>query len=338
MSQHDPTKRIPKSMGTDTKLFGTFTMTDLAVGLFPGVIVVLATQVLLPSSMTVLGYSVQAFTIPIAGLAIVIGGVFVYLTPRYTTSADWLGAFLSFLVRSTEVDHATARTYSQVERIHPDRGAIERTDGALIGMVQVEPPTMALATTEEWKRTAESFQDFLNTTIEFPVQLYSTTSEFPVDAYLERYESRLDDPDVDANPQLAALIEHYVDWYGSELERRQMTIRDHYVVVPVTPGEVQFDAGSVTHQLAELPYVGIFVMALFGPSLQAEREAMFEALDERLRRVETGLRDVRGCTANRVPVKEATLRIADFWAGESVEYGNLEQVLRTTALVGGDSQ
>lgn len=338
MSEHDPTKRIPKSMGTDTKLFGTFTMTDLAVGLFPGVIVVLATQVLLPSSMTILGYSVQVLTLPIAALAIVTGGVFVYLTPRYTTSVDWIGSFLTFLARSSELDHATAKTYSQVQRVHPDRGAIERTDGALLGMVQVEPPTMALATTDEWKRTAKSFQNFLNTTIEFPIQVYSTTSEFPVDAYLDRYESRLDDPDVEANPQLAALIEHYLDWYGSELERRQMTIRDHYIVVSVTPSEVQFDSGSVTQQLAELPYVGIFVMALFGPSLQAEREAMFETLDERLRRVETGLRDVHGCTAKRVPVDEATLQIADFWADKGDEYGDIERVLRRTSLVGGCQQ
>jgi len=35
MSSRDATKRIPKAIGTEAQLFGTYTLTDLAVGLFP---------------------------------------------------------------------------------------------------------------------------------------------------------------------------------------------------------------------------------------------------------------------------------------------------------------
>jgi len=45
MSSRDATKRIPKAIGTEAQLFGTYTLTDLAVGLFPGVAVLLLMQV-----------------------------------------------------------------------------------------------------------------------------------------------------------------------------------------------------------------------------------------------------------------------------------------------------
>jgi hypothetical protein len=55
MQDRNPAKRIPKSLGTDANLLGTYTLTDLAVGLLPGVIVVLVTQIVLPSSLRVGG-------------------------------------------------------------------------------------------------------------------------------------------------------------------------------------------------------------------------------------------------------------------------------------------
>ncbi|WP_276248579.1 hypothetical protein [Haladaptatus sp. YSMS36] len=335
MSTHDPTKRIPKSLGTDAKLFGTYTLTDLAVALFPGVVVILLTQVVVPSSLTVAGYSVQAFTLPLAALAIAVGVVFVYLTPSYATSLDWLETFVGYQRSEKELTHDEAKEYTQLERVYPRAGAIERTDGTVIGMVQVDPPSMALATDAEWRQKAESFQDFLNTTVEFPIQIFSTTQQFPVEDYLGRYEARLTDPDVKSNPRLSALIENYIDWYSEDLDQRRMTIRDHYVIITVTPADVQFERESLMQKLAALPFVGLFVRAAFAPRIEEQREAMFDTLDERLRRVETGLRGIEGCGARRIPVEDATQLIGEFWAGESREYGDMQRVLRTRPLVGG---
>ena len=231
MTASSPTKRIPKSLNTEAKLLGRFTLADAAVALLPGVVVVLLTQVLLPSSLRVGGYHVQSLTLPIAGAGIAVGLVFVTLTPSYTNSLDWLQTIFGFYAGTTEHELDEASEYTQIECVHPDRGAIERIDGAFIGLVQVDPPNMALATDEQWAQKADAFQDFLNTTVEFPIQIFSTTQAFPAEAYLAHYESRLSDPDVKQNPQLQALIEHYIEWYAADLEQRQMTIRDHYIVV-----------------------------------------------------------------------------------------------------------
>jgi len=163
------------------------------------------------------------------------------ILPHPTSSLDWLGTFAGFYRREKSHDFAAAKELTRVERIHPTDGFVERTDGALIGMVQVTPPTMALATDGQWRTTAEAFQNFLNTTVAYPIQIFSTTQAFPTEEYLAHYENRLTDPDVQANPHLQTLIEEYIAWYTAEMSQRKMTIRDHYIVVPVTPAEVQFE-------------------------------------------------------------------------------------------------
>ncbi|WP_324759543.1 hypothetical protein [Haloarcula montana] len=335
MHDTDSSKRVPKALGTETKLFGNYTLTDLAVALVPGVAVVLLIQVVFPPSLTVAGYRLQTLTLPVVLVSIACGGVFVFLTPTYTTSLEWIETFVGFSRREKRLNHDAAKRHTQFERVHPEHGAIERIDGAIVGMVQVNPPPMALATDEEWAAKTDAFRDFCNTVVEFPIQIYSTTQPFPVEEYLGQYRSRLDDPDVKANPRLGALIEQYLSWYATDLEARRMTIRDHYVVVSVTPEEVHFERESLTEKLATLPVVGLFVDAWFAPRAGDERAAMFDALAERLRRVEAGLRDIEGCSARTVDVAEATTLIAEFWSGEPRERVASDQQLRTRPIVGG---
>lgn len=333
MSSRDATKRIPKAIGTEAQLFGTYTLTDLAVGLLPGVVVLLAMQVVVPSSATVAGYALQSLTLPLSAVAIGVGAIFVYLTPHYTSSLDWLATFAGFYRREKSHDFAAGKELTHIERIHPEDGFLERTDGALLGMVQVTPPTMALATDDQWRSTAKAFQNFLNTTVEYPIQIFSTTQEFPTAEYVAQYEDRLSDPDVQANPQLQTLIEEYVAWYTAEMDQRKMTIRDHYIVVPVTPAEVQFERESVAHQLARLPVVGLLVQAWFAPRVEEEFDAMRSELTERLRRIEIGIREIEGCSAQRVDADEMATLLASFWNGETRDTGEMDERIRRTPLI-----
>ena len=332
-SASDPSKRIPKSLGTNTQLIGQYSLTDLLVAGMPGVIVILITQVVLPKSLRVAGVPVTTLTIPVAVLAIGVGALFVYLTPAYTTSIDWLEQFVGFHTSETTIAHEDAREYTQIERILPRRDAILRTDGALVGAVHVDPPTMALATDEEWQTKTEAFQDFVKTTVDFPIQIYSTTQAFPADEYLQRYDDRLRDADVKNNEKLEALIEHYVEWYERELAQRQMTIRDHYVLVPVTPQEVRFERDGLTAKLAELPLLGVVIRAATSPPVAEERAAMADELDERIRQVERGLRGIEGIEASRLDAEELTGVIGEFWAGQHLDHGDLSHRIRTTPFV-----
>ena len=334
MAERTPSKRIPKSLGTETKLLGSYTLGDVGVALLPAVAVVLLTQLVVPSSTRVAGYTIQTLLLPVAAVAACLGAVFVYVTPAYTSSLDWLVTMVRFHTTATEEPHSEALEHHQLERVYPTYDAIERRDGAVIGLVRVSPPSMALATDEEWGAMADGFQDFLNTTVTFPIQIYSTTQPFPVETYLDHYRDRLDDPDVKANPQLRTLIERYIDWYERDLAARQMTIRDHYVIVTVTPEEVQFERESVLAKVGDVPLLGVFVRAVTAPPLAVQRRELFNELDERLSRVQSGLRDLDGCEARIVDASDATQLIGEFWAGQTLEYGDFERTLRTRPLVG----
>lgn len=332
-SDTDTTKRIPKSLGTEPELIGGYTLIDLVVAVAPAAIVILATRTLLPA-MSVGGYSLQALTLPLALLSVLLGALFVSLTPGYVNSLTWLESLVSFHHSAPDAGHTDAAEHTRIERVHPDRDALERTDGALVGAVQVEPASMALATDQQWRHTAQAFTDLLNTTVEFPVQLYSTTQSFPVDDYLATYEARLDDPDVRDNETLQHLIESYTAWYREDIERRETTIREHYVIVPVRPESVRHTDDSVTQQLSAVPVVGVFVDVATASSVAEERAAMAAELDDRLRSLERGLRELDGCATTRVPAPELTDLVTDYWASHD-QGRDTATALRTTPLVGG---
>jgi hypothetical protein len=326
-------KRIPKSIGTETKLIGQYTFSDLAVAIAPGALVVLAAQMVLPETQ-VGGYSLQALALPVAALAIGIGALFVSLTPAHVSSVTWLSSLVSYLQTAPDVDYREATHHTRFERVYPEYDAIERTDGALVGALQVSPTRMALATDEQWHQTARAFTDVLNTTVEFPIQIYSTTQSFPAETYLAQYEQRLEDPDVEANPTLERLIEQYVEWYRKELERRQMTIRDHYVIVPVSPASVRHDESGVTERLSSIPVLGVFIDAFTASRAAEERAAMLSELDDRLRDLERGIRGLENCSVTRVSAPEFVDLLTEYWTDTPTD-GERARTLRTTPLVRG---
>jgi hypothetical protein len=329
----EASKRVPKSLDSGTPLIGNYTVADLLVAALPAVLVVLGMQLFVPPETTVAGYRIRAFTLPIGAVGVALGAIGVYLTPDHRATDEWLATMLEYRRRPSQQSHATASEHTQVERLYPAADAIERADGALVGIVRVEPPSMALATDAEWREQAAAFQDFLNTTVDYPIQLYATTRPFDVDAYLAHFEDRLSDPDVRENDQLEQLIEKYVEWYADDLERRQTTIRDHYVVVPVHPHEVRFEAESIVQKLTRLPVVGVFVGVWFAPGLEEERAAMLTQLDERTRLVARGLREIDGVSTGRVSASRAAELVAEFWRGEAISIDDAEQVLGTNPIV-----
>lgn len=330
------TKRIPKSLDTDTKLIGNYSLQDLVVAVAPAAAVMLLTRSVLPE-VSVSGIQLQALSIPLAALAGGIGLVFIALTPTYVSSLTWASAVVSFHTSAADTDHDGAAEYTQVNRVLPEYDAIERTDGALVGALQVTPTSMALATADDWQDTATAFTDLLNTTIEFPIQIYSTTRPFPVDEYLAQYEARLDDPDVTANPTLQQLIERYLDWYRADLQSREMTIRDHYIIIPVRPESVRHTEQSLAQQLADLPYIGVLVDMASADTVAAERAAMATELDDRLHRTERAIRDLDDCSARRVATPALTDLVTDYWTTAEPQTSDRDTAttLRTTPLVGG---
>lgn len=326
----DPGKRIPKSLNTDAGIIGGYTLADVALALSPGVAVVLVFQWVLSPSLTLGGYGLDSLVLPLAGVGVLVGSVFVVLTPGYTSSLGWLAAALGYHRRESTHEHASAREQTRYERVHADQNAIERADGTLVAPIEVSAPMLALATPGEWQQHAESFAEFCNTTLEFPLQIYSTTRDVPVEEYLGHYEDRLSDPDVSGNPRLEALIREYIEWYETELASREMTIREHYAIVTLHPRDLSMNGGrdSPLARLSRLPVLGVFARALGG---QPSNQAAFDVLEERARAVAVGLRDIEGCHTTRVDAEDALSVLADYWRTQTPD--NLSPHLREADLI-----
>ncbi|MFB6185758.1 MAG: hypothetical protein ABEI86_02680, partial [Halobacteriaceae archaeon] len=226
--------------------------------------------------------------LPLAGIGIVCGVVLVTITPQYRNTKEWIASQLAFVMGSSTHGFIEAQSFTQVKSIHPEHDIIERTDGSLVGLLAIDPPAMALATEEEWEKKASAFEDVLNTVVEFPIQIYSTTESFPTDEYLQQYESRLTDPDVKRNPALQKLLNGYIDWYRDELSRRQMAIREHYVIVTVRPADVQSNHSGMISSLQSFPGVGMIFEVLSRPSDVEQRAEMVTILETRLPNLNNG--------------------------------------------------
>lgn len=325
---------IPTASGTEATILGRFTLSDIGVGLAPAAILVVGIQSVVPAGGSFLGVGSESLIFLGGCIGLFIGSLIVAVTPTYSTSLDWLRSIWAFLSGKRKRDHHQARELSQVRQVDRKLDVIERTDGAFIGMVRVVPVSMALETTEGWERKSAQFTDFLNATVDFPIQIYSTTRSFPIEDCLAHYESRLQDDDVQQNPQLTRLIQQYSDWIASDLRHAPPTIRDHYVVVTVSPSETVFEPDSLGERLARLPIVGPLVATVFGESMVARRGVMASVLEKRLQSVEAGLRDMEGCTASQLSAVEAARVIGRYWSGEDIEGLPLDSALRARAIVG----
>ena len=298
-SPNDPTRRVPKKLGESDEFWRGYTLDDLLVGGTPFIVAVLLTAYVIPPEFRYVGYVLGA-------VALVVGAAAVYATPDHLTASEWVSTYAHHLRRPKEVEHVrydfdsvreqtdfpesrfhelSERTQelTDVKRVHTNRDAVERLDGAFVGAVRVESANMALATDRRWQENVASFADFFNNSVEWNLQMYSTTTEFPIEDYLRRRERRLGDEDVTRNPVFRRLIEEWLDWYPQELEARGTNIREHYIIVSVRRDEVDDNNGGedgILRSLCGIPVVGRLFGFFVSDEGLTEEEVRARALSE----------------------------------------------------------
>jgi hypothetical protein len=182
---------------------------------------------------------------------------------------------------------------------------------------------MDFAEHDDWAHLTSALEGFANDAIDFPVQIYVTTRPFP-DDYLTTLEDRLDDPDVQANPTLEALIENYVETRTTDLEETTTAPPHVYAVVDVGGDEVLDETvGETTglERLAQVPLLGIpfgwMVRSRSGIDDEERRDRMCEELDRRLQVLQSGWESAaEGVTCTRLSLAEWLPLIEEFWTGE----------------------
>ena len=269
---------------------------------------------------------------------------YVFKRPRVThsyrpedenpTTEGGLVAYMPFSVEESTQD------LTNMKRAWPGAAAIERTDGAMEGYLELEPSNMDFAMSDDWMTVQERSEEFANNELDFPITFHATTKSFPAERLVDRLENRLSDEDVKANPVFEDLLEEYREQRPDELaDSRQL---HYYLGVEVdrmavyqrydqdlTPGE----------KLTQFPLIGF----LFTPFVTRRedfhedelRAAMFEKLDSRIRTVRSEfVEKLPGWSARRLTTPELFVLNAEFWNGEEYDEEATERLLREEPIVG----
>jgi hypothetical protein len=328
-------RRIHQSLGGTTAFFQGYTIGEIM--LFVGVaFVTLVGAALVPA----------VFTIPILGFGIMLGlvlGVLHKVKPSYLWLTEWLAARLGWAVKNKEYTHgednSEVRYLTRVGQVFPH--AIERSDGALVGAMKVEPANMALEDDEAWAKAVQSLSEFVNATIDFPVKFYLTSREVDQDDVVRDHQRRLGDTDVRSRPVLKRLLEEYITTntdQNGDIDSESTTIREYYIITAVRDADVEQlneTGDSVLAYLADIPVLGrVFGRFQSDGLSEADRDRLKEdKLESRLGQLRRGGSSLYRCSVSPVDAYDLTRVTKEYWTGRTEEYGDITDAIGTFPVV-----
>jgi hypothetical protein len=290
--------------------------------------------------------------IGIGGLPVVVGAVslcmlvgidVVRATPSYCNVFQWIRANIEYHRQPDEyvnVAQAHVRTDStlraavqtskktrdetNVKRLYPPHGLVERTDDALVSILKYEAPNMDFATGEQYQELKQQIQGWYNDSIDFDITVYISTRPVEMGDYLENLSDRMDDPDVQGRDVFRAVLEEMVEGRKASLEDSDTETVEFYFIVDVEKNEVDSSIGgddSASDRSA--------LFSLFGSSEQdldaddkAVRRARMEKLlgtrIEKIRRVAHGSGLSVDAEIRQLNSLEAAALLERFWTGRDV--------------------
>lgn len=365
--ENSHTRRILAEFGNRDEFAG-FTLADLRL-LVPAVFTGLLIAGNTPAVVQPAGW---------VGGAAIIGGclIVIYVTPEHQTAAAFLRDRLQFVRKPTlytrtsandsdplaptlrqnaineetasdsappgeSDDTATTQALSELERFHLVADAGQRQDGYVFGAIEVTPANMALATEAEWEHAVERFSELANT-VEFSFQIYSSVTPVDPERICRGYRDRLHDTSETMSPAFQELVATYAEAFPREFAQRGTGVREYYVIVPISPLEVDgpdtgFDHDSLLDQLADLAYVGGFFRELAARrqslSPDERRARQLAELDRRLDAVAAGIQKIPGCSTHRLDTASLAAVLNAFWAGSDMSGEGVVPEPRTSPIV-----
>jgi hypothetical protein len=328
-------RRIHQSLGGTTAFFQGYTIGEIM--LFVGVaFVTLIGAALVPAT----------FTIPVLGFGLMLGlvlGVLHKVKPSYLWLTEWLAARLGWAVKNKEYTHgednSEVRYLTRVGQVFPH--AIERSDGALVGAMKVEPANMALEDDDAWAKAVDSLSEFVNATIDFPVKFYITSREVDQDDVVRDHQRRLGDADVRSRPVLKRLLDEYITTntdQNGDIDSEATTIREYYIITAVRDADVEQlneTGDSVLAYLADIPVLGrVFGRFQSDGLSDAERDRLKEdKLESRLGQLRRGGWSLYRCSMSPVDAYDLTRVTKEYWTGHTEEYGEITDAIGTFPVV-----
>jgi hypothetical protein len=308
----------------------------------------------LPSQFS--SYGIYAILIVAA-----VGFGVVAAVPNYTSLSSLIKQFKIYKTRASEnriseseedeeLEHrsweSTESTIEKtfVEKIYGDEGMIERDDETIVGAMRVRGMNLDTATARTQSDATQSWKNFLNTGLDFPIQIYLSTRRFDPDNYLDKFENRLNDEEIENNYIMDMYLNHYIE--RTPVFLSQQYYREYYIIVPVNEWDIRRksrEEGAL--DLSVIPGIGELLAELFGSSdvgRLTESQVKKRQIDEARTRLQTikknGIGSLDGAEAEIITdANEYAALIKEFWEGRDMSFKENSNMVRNNPVVMGES-
>lgn len=263
--------RIPQNFEQASQLIGGRETSDLAI------------TILIPFSFVVFLLYANLINLVHAGIGvgviIVLNYVFFTLFPDNGSIVYWIRSLYSYarlpkympkydtgdVEDEVEIEYTTAATGGRnptqsggfnflelegeasdvtlIEEIADDDGVVKLRDGSFVAGVEVHGMGMMLASDSERRRATEDFESALNV-LEYPVTVHGTSRQFEIDNVIDRYESRLEDGDVQERPIMERIMETKRQYLKQRVKPLGTNNREYCVLVRVTHDNKNVNSGA----------------------------------------------------------------------------------------------
>lgn len=355
-------RRIPESLGTtdtlldNAPLVGTVEVTDGFVAFGPAMSAFIISNQVFPADYQWMGF-VVGFIVALVGLVFLLG------KPNYISLSEWLRNYIEYRKRprtthkalQTDGGYSTGskpitnspdtRNTTLIEQIYPEANAIERTDGAVVGMVELGGINLDTALKSRWEQASGTLANFFNTQIQYEIQFYLPMRKFDPSGQIQLYENRADSAVDEDNALLLEYLDDRRSWfYGLSYDSY---IRECYVIVAVDKSDVLneqmgVDSDSVFNFITETKcgellsdaFVGLrgthTISRLTGYEM---KERQLQELNRRLNEINSSMGSGESMATEIISADKAGILLKEYWEGVDIPKLEGENLIREKPIV-----
>lgn len=344
----DPTKEIPTGLNKST-IFRGYTLKELGIISVPALISWYLGQ-FLPSPLS-------DYRIVFGFIGILFGVAATWRTPDHLEPTEWLYGYFQFATTPDEIDHVrlegemarpqkdivkadtlklSKRTQDVhgIKRIHMRNNALELEDGKMIAAIEATSVlNMALASDEKWEIAVDAWENYINNTITYPIQLHVRAVPFNVRKYIDDYESRMEDEDIRSRPIMKEILRSFLSWYPNYLSKYGTNEKEFYIIFKADAAninKVDYKEKTIREGLFEVPLIGKYIGKNpedINLSDAEKRSLMVNELNNRCQTaMRQGIGQIDQIETRRVTGTELAFLNKEFWQGRELEQSETNQV------------
>lgn len=362
MAQISP-RTIPNNLGGTENLFDDLPLVG-EVEFYDGVIAfgpALLFFIVVPSFIS--NSILLNITYLISGLLALIGFIVLALKPSYISLTQLLKNYKAYRDRVDECDgHIQkvlqteggevdisqttdgfevvtddTRPWVGIKKIYPYLNAIERVDGDMVGIIEVQGINLDTSKAAEKANYVNNFGNFLGSQdYDYEFQLYVTNKKFDPAPYQYKLDERVDNPEVQNNDILRKYIASRREWLDNLGE---FYMKKFYFIVSVSEQEVYMDnvnRSEVEKNIQNLPGGEALSNIMSGVisdqsrllSDEEVKERQAEILNNRLSEIKGGVEMDEDQDVRRLDSDELGMLLKEFWEGVNVRESEKEDLVR----------